>query len=290
VDLSAPIIYNGHTTAGATVTAGGAPSIGTTIDRINVSDIDVAAYLERRALTDGLNASDVYLGGRRVVIDAAVFGSSIAHGWDQLQAFQRAYHPRIAYNADTANLGFLAFKFRQPTTSTASWSAGYIPLQFYLRPIRPVQYTVDRATSGGVGGKGIAFRARAELVARDPRKYAQTATALSITTSAQTVSKLGDYPSFGIVTWSQTAVGAAAFQIVLNSTSISINLSAQSSGSWELNYANRTLKRATSNLMSVLNTEAPTWPELTPGTVDTIYSSTQTGVSGLTLTFYDAFA
>lgn len=289
MDLSAPIIYNGHTAAGNTVTAGGAASVGTVINRITVTDIDVDAYLERRALADGMNASDVFLGGRRAIIDAAVFGSTIAHGWDQLQAFQRAYHPRIAYNADTANLGFLPFKFRQPTTSTGSWSTGYIPLQFYLRPIRPVQYVIDRQTPGGVGGKGAAFRVRAELIARDPRKYAQTATTLAITTSAQTVSKLGDYPSFGIVTWSQTAAGDSAFSIVLNTTSIAINLSAQSSGSWELHYGNRTLKRGTSNRMSVLTTESPAWPELTPGTVDTIYSSAQTGISGLTLTFYDAF-
>jgi hypothetical protein len=290
VDLSAPIIYNSLTISGNTVTSGGAPMTGAAIDRINVSDIDVAAYLERRALTDGLNASDVYLGGRRVVIDAGVFGSTIAHGWDQLQAFQRAFHPRIAYNADTANLGFIAFKFRQPTTSTGIYAGGFIPLQLYLRPTRPVQYVVDRASTGGVGGKGIAFRAHAELVARDPRKYVQTATTLAITTSAQTVVTRGDYPTFGIVTWSQTATGAAAFQIVVNSASLSINLSAQSSGSWELHYANRTLKRGTTNLMSVLNSEAPAWPELSPGSVDTIYSSAQTGVSGLTLTHYDAYA
>jgi len=290
VDLSAPIIYNGHTTAGSTLTAGGVPASGTIVERINVSEVDVAAYLERRALSDGMNASDVFLGGRRVVIDAAVFGTSIANGWDQLQAFQRAYHPRIAYNADTTNLGFLAFKFRQPTTSTGIYAGGYIPLQLYLRPISPVQHVVDRQATAGTGGKGISFRVRATLIARDPRKYVQTATTLAITTSAQTVITRGDYPTFGIVSWTQTAVGSSTFNIVLNSASISINLASQSSGSWSLDFGKRTLKKGTTNMMSVLNTESPVWAELSPGSVDTIYSSTQTGISSLTLTHYDAYS
>lgn len=290
MDFTAPISYNGLTASGLTLASGGSPSVGIVFDRVDISPIDTEAYLDRRAVSDGADATDVYVGVRQVNINAAIYGSTIAHGYDQLQSVLRTFHPRIAFNADTANLGFLAFDFRQPTISTGVWTAGYIPLRLYLRPARPVSYVLDRQPTGGVPSKGVAFRAGILLVARDPRKYAQTASAVSVTTTAQTATNRGDYPTFPIFTWTMTAAGSSIHQIVVAGMAVKINLSAQSSGSFSFDYATRRLTKAGASMASLLDGAVDGFPEIEPGTVTTYETDNATGTSAYTMTYRDAFA
>lgn len=293
MDLSAPIGYNGFTASGLTPQAGGKPSVGTVFDRVDISDIDTDGYLEKRALHDGLNATDVFEGGRRVAIDAAMYGSTKAHGWDQLQAFLRAYNPRIAFNDNSGSLGFANMTFQQPTISTGVWTAGYIPMYMGLRPLRPVRYVIERQQTGGKEGQGLSFRANALLIAKDPRKYAQTATSATVQTTTSTATNNGDYPTFPIISWTMTAVGAANLTFTVGGASIVINMSAQSSGDWTLNYDTHQLV-----LLGIVRPElivsAGAWNEILPGSVTTFSAANVTGLSGggspTLITYHDAWA
>ena len=290
MDLTAPIIYNGLTVSGLTGTAGGSPSVGTVIERINISDMDVHAYLDKRALQDGVDAGDVYIGARTVIIDAAVYGSTKAHGWDNLQAWLRAFHPRIAFNADTANLGFLSMKFRQPTISTAVWTDAYIPLQFYLRPARPASYVVERLPSGGVAGKGLAFQVQSALVARDPRKYVQTAQSILVNSNSQTVPHRGDYPTAPILTWTMTSGGPTALWFQVAGATTTINMTGVSSGTFTFDFGKRTLVDQTGASRASLFTGQPQFNEIPPGgTTVGLFDNTGVGGGGVTLTYYEAF-
>lgn len=292
MDLSAPISYNGLTISGLTQTAGGKPSSGMVIENIDISDVDVDAYLEKRALHDGLNATDIYLGGRRVSIDAGIYGSTKAHGWDQLQAFVRAFNPRIAYNDNSGALGFANFDFRQPTTSTATWAAGYIPLRMGLRPLRPVRYSVSRAASIGGDADGVSFRANALLIAKDPRKYVQTATGpINVDAAVRTATSNGDFPTSPIFSWTMTAAGSASLTLIIDGRSTAINMSGQTSGTWTFDFSTRALSKA-GTLFPQLIVSSTGFPDIQPGTTTTYTRANASGVSNgwIQMTYTDAFA
>lgn len=292
MDLTAPISYNGLTIPGLTLTAGGKPSTGIAIDRVDISNIDVEAYLEKRALQDGVDASDVYLGARRVVIHAGVFGSTRAHGFDQLQSFLRAFNPNIAYGADSANLGFLAFDFRQPTISTAAWTAGYVPMRFYLRPLAPPTYTFDRGPSAGADGAGVSFQVQATLLARDPRKYLQSTISTSITTATQTATYRGDFPTWPTASWTvQTGGDGKTLTIVINGLSYVIGFSGVTSGTFNFNLGTQTLTDTNgTNYMRLLGTFPAIYTPIQSGSTFSYILGGGAAVSNPTIEYREAWA
>ena len=290
MDLSAPIAYNGLTVSGsASIQSSGQPSHGIQYERIDISNADIDSYFERRALQDGMNGSDIYEGARHVTIAAQVYGSTAADGWDLLESFIKAYSPRLAYNADSANLGFLPLTFQQPTTSTANWPLGYIPLQIYARPTRPAAWTVDRDAIGTAHGKGIAFKAAAQLVARDPRRYVQTAQTVLFTTATQTSTHRGDYPVFPIVQWSMTAAGLSNCTFMVANQSVVLDMSAQVSGNYTLDYSKRLLTAAGVNEAALISTATASFQEIQPGG-SPFNVTNSTGMTNATLTYNEAFA
>lgn len=290
--LDQPISYNGITT-GLTTRAGGLPDVGVEITRVRYGDVQADAYLDKRALQDGLDASDVYLSGRQVLIDAAVYGSTEGDLWDRVQDFNHAFNPHIAYDADTAEVGFLPFKFYQATADIASWpSASYpsgIPLQMYLRPLRTPSFVIEKANTGGGGfvGQGAKQLLTVPLIARDPRKYVQTAISSSITTAVKATSYRGDYPSLPIITFSVTATGHSAFTMTIGGKSIVIDLAAVSTGSFTLDFADHTLIDGDGDSRASLMDFAE-FATIEFGT--TFVLANAQGVSNPTLTYYEAFS
>ena len=294
MDLSSPIIYNGFTAAGLTNLSGGRGSVGTVIESVNLSNISADAFLEKRALQDGMDASDVYLGARTVEIVAGVYDSSEGAAWDRLQDFLAAFSPRLAYNADTANLGFLPLKFYQPTGDISTWPTSSfpsgIPLQVYLRPLAPPRYQVRRRLTGGVAEKGLSFEVAVSLVARDPRKYLQTAQTLNVNGSGFTATHRGDYPVFPIVTWTMTAAGGALNVSVAGGT-VAINLTGVSSGSYTFDYAKRSLVNSSGTSFMGLISGSPVYNEIQPGgSAVAIFDNTGLANSRVVFTWSEAFA
>ena len=156
MDLSSGLVsYNGW--ANSLTTRAGAPSDGWQILRANVSPIGVTQYLDKKALQDGMDANDVYENARQINLIVGVYGSTKGSFWDNLQTLLSAFNPTIAYNADTANVGFIALDFFQPTADISTWPTSTyphgIPLRFYGRPAALPRYAIERkATSGGERG------------------------------------------------------------------------------------------------------------------------------------------
>ena len=290
MNLQATITYNSLSINTAARSAGGAPTSGYRVLRFSPEPPPPTGYLEKRALTDGLDAGDVFLGGRTFGLVVQVFGSSEGDFWDKAQDLFAALTPTIAYDADSTNRGFLAFDFSQPTADIATWpTSAYpngIPLRYYMRPSSGPSYVVERGKDNiRDGGHAKAFNT--QLIARDPRKYLQSATVTAeFTTNEQPAVYRGDYWTHPIVTFSLSASGHSAFTLTIGNYSVTINLSAQSSGTFVLNYGERTL-----TLAGVSKSGLITFASYGVVEVGTLYRYVNpTGISSCTMTYREAFA
>lgn len=229
MDLSKTISYNSLTVNGSLApVAGGAGMSGYAVEQVDVTPVDVTQRLDKRALQDGLDAQDVFLGGRHITAIIAVFGSTHGDFWDKAQDLLAAFSPTLAYAADSANLGYLALDFYQPTADIVTWpTSAYpsgIPLRYYCRPMSPPSYVMRRDEQGGAAALGLAKRFSLSLLARDPRKYVQTAETATIGTSTTTQTNLGDYPTPATFTITAGAfTGAMAFTVAGNAFTINVD-------------------------------------------------------------------
>lgn len=293
MDLSADIVYNAFTIAGTSGSAGGVPWRGAVLNAVNVTDVDVDAYYDKRAIQDGIDAADIYLGARRIAIDASVMGSTRGDAFDQLGDLAYAFDPIIAYNADTANIGFLPFQFYQPTADISTWpTSAYpsgIPLQYYARPMQPLRYEIVRDKTGGVASLGLALRATSVLVCRDPRKYLQTQVSSSITTATQTATYRGNYQSWPVITFSMSAAGSSATIFTIGGGTVQINLSTTTTGTFTLDYATRTIKNASDVLITSLFSSSVVQDYRQVKTGSTFAVSATTGFSSCTIAYREAF-
>lgn len=244
MDLTKDIWYNSYTIAGVTRTSGGVPAYGAQLEGVTFSQAEITGYFDKSALKDGMDSGDVYLGRRIIDIRASVFGSSKGDGFDRLQAFLAAFSPRLAYNGNTANEGFAPFNFYTPTADISTWPTSSnpngIPMRFYARPSALPTWSVRRDASGGVAANGIAFDVTAQLVAKDPRKYHQTQTTLTLSTSSQTATPKGDYPTWGAVVVTKSATGGSAtFTIVIGTSTTIVDLSSSTGSTYTLDLEHR---------------------------------------------------
>lgn len=208
MDLAKPISYNSLTINGAlTPVGGGVAMSGYRVDEINVSTVEVAQRLDKRAVADGLDAQDIYLGGRHISAIVSVFGSTLGDFWDKTQDLLAAFSPTIAYSANSGALGFLPLDFYQPTADIATWpTSAYpsgIPLRYFCRPSSLPAFDVERNDSGGSASKGLSKRFRLSLISRQPWKVAQSFTTSTLT---DTWTTRGDSPAYPYVYISATSV------------------------------------------------------------------------------------
>lgn len=285
--FDAPIVYNGWTAA-LTRQSGGRPSAGSLFEAFDPANVQAVGYLDKRALQDGIDAGDVYLGARQFTGIVSVFGSTWGDFWDKTDSFLAAFSPTLAYDADSANLGFLPFDFFQPTANIATWPTSAfpngIPMRYYVRPVAPPGYALRRDDVGGDDGQGLSRRFTLSMVARDPRKYRQTT--VEVTASSATLTYRGNYSSFPTISWTQTTTGSASFRIVIDGHSTTVNLSAQTSGAFVLDYSRRMLTRDGVNRPDLVTATA--WPQVRSGT--TYRRENDTGTSGVTLSYREAWA
>ena len=287
MDLSAAITYNGVTALPPSVSPS-TPRNGIEFESVDISDETVDEYLSRRALQDGMDVSDVYLGMRTVRIQGAVYGTTSGQAFDNLQTVLHGYSPTVAYAADTANKGFLAFAFQQPTISTSVWTAGSIPLQFYLRPLAPPRYTINRARTADTNARGFSIPWSVQMIARDPRKYAQTAQSVILATASSTIiPHRGDYPTLPVITMTITSAGSSAFTVFVDGTSVNVNLSTVTTGVFSLDYSTRKLTDA--NGTSYQSLVTGNFTPIRKGGVQ-CYVTTLTGLSSVTADYREAWA
>lgn len=290
MDLSQPISYNGLTT-GLTTAAGGTPTSGVSVTRVTYNNIGADAFFDKRALQDGLDASDVYLGGRTIELDMAVYGTSQGEAWDQAQRVMRTFSPRYAYDNAPTLLGFRPIQFSQPTADTATWATGYIPLQIYARPTAAPTFSIEQTGIGSpaVPARGGKVLMRAFLIAKDPRKYVQTDISATITTTAQSASHRGDCPTFPIITFSISATGSSVLRFYVGGSFVQLDASTISTGTYSVDFGQHTITKSDGTLRMDLLSQAQAYNAIQPDDTTTYYMQNATGVSSATITYSEAF-
>jgi hypothetical protein len=172
------------------------PITGFKLDQAGYESSPVRGYLDQRALRDGVDYTEPFLGARQVQLAVSVYGETLGDFWDQMDVLAKALSPMP--NSWTTTYGVRPLRFYQPTRSQGSDFPYGIELEMGVRPTGLVQYSATRAMSVGMETGGFSQRVVIPLIAPDPHKRH---------ISLRTVSNVnrGSEPAYAIITGTGTA-------------------------------------------------------------------------------------
>jgi hypothetical protein len=214
MDFNLPITYqiagsstiNLNSIAASEVTTS-APLSGYKVLSASFGDVQLTGYVDKRALHDGVDAADAYLGVKQLSIVCGVFGSSIADFHEKIQALMDASRP--VPREYESNYGFRDLSFSQATIDTTNFTSGYIPMAMKVRPMSVPGFQLTSAQSIGVSAKGFATNVQLNFMAKKPYKFRQTSRSITVSSSSATTT----LPNLG------SAIVFPAFEIVFSTAS-----------------------------------------------------------------------
>ena len=203
MDLSRAVIYRGFNLNGVTQYAPQSKFNGCMIESVRMGNVPGVGWTEKRSLGDGNDASDVYLGTRRVQLSGHIYGRTKAEMFDIQQQLMTVLSPTASYMANPAEYGYNPLYYAVPTLDV-SWMPDGMgdrlrTLYVNVRPLATPSMDIVRDSTGGQDdiGSGIAWSSTLE--AKDPRVYVFPDWELSLYGAgppyAGTFSNRGDYPS-----------------------------------------------------------------------------------------------
>lgn len=173
MDLTQPVQYRGFTLNDPDImlnsvpgVGAGAGLIGCVIDSVQMSDVDVVQFMEKRSQQDGMDAGQPFLGTRRIRMAGTLYNVSRADLYDDLSALRAALSPVLAAREEPLDFGYRPLTFIQPTASE-DWPGGFIPLQVKAMP-RSFDGMFGRDNLGGEATDALAIPWQATFVCRDP--------------------------------------------------------------------------------------------------------------------------
>jgi hypothetical protein len=200
MDLTRPVTYRTVNINDAVVQDGGL-IVGNQITNTEYYGVEAIGYREKRSASDGLDASDVYLGGRTVRISGATYGDTRADFFDRLNDLRAAFSPTSAYLESPGDYGYLPLEFEVPTEDITNWPSGFITQMVRVRPMGTPRVVFQRDRVGGSDTRGFSAEWEQFFEAKDPRIYAQDETityfnaAGNTSSGAGTLNNRGPYPA-----------------------------------------------------------------------------------------------
>lgn len=173
MDLTKAVSYRGLDLNSVSFSAG-LPISGIAIDAVDYHAVEAVGYREKRSLADGLDASDVFLGGRTLRMRGSLYGLTRGDLYDHLHALRAALSPTAAYAESPSDYGYLPLNFEAPTADTINHPLGYIPQMILARPLTVPEFVIVRDHIGGESSLGVSISWSVALEAKDPRIYAQS--------------------------------------------------------------------------------------------------------------------
>jgi hypothetical protein len=146
---------------------------GCVVDSWDFSDIDVVQFMEKKSLQDGMDAGDVFLGGRRLRMAGTLYGKSRGLLTDGFWELRRVLNPILAQRESPADKGYLPLYFSVPTNRQAESPTGDIDLHIRAMP-RSSQVVWQRDQQGGEDSEALAIPWQATFVMKDPTVYSAT--------------------------------------------------------------------------------------------------------------------
>lgn len=199
MDLSRPVLYRGFylndpvnllIQPNGTVAGGIAGSL---LEEADFSDFDVVQFLEKKALSDGMDAGDVFLGGRRLGLAGTIYAATRPLLFDTVQALRAVMSPTLAFRESPADKGYRPLYFSVPTNRVEEYTSGGIDLQMSMMP-RKFTVRYERRQQGSNDALPLAAPWTAILSARDPRILGEVPVDVAFTANASgTWVNRGDY-------------------------------------------------------------------------------------------------
>lgn len=171
MDLTLPVIYRGITLNAARTGPGPIPVSGVRLTQVKYSDVSVHGYTEKKSLSDGMDASDVYMGQRNVDLVGEVFAQNKGDLFDYIDQLRLKFTPTDAYAEDPDKRGYLPLWFQIPTKWTSHWPTGITDRVLYVRPRGQPDHTIEFRAIGGRDNDGFVVPFSVSLEAKDPRFY-----------------------------------------------------------------------------------------------------------------------
>ena len=196
MDLTQPITYRNHDIND--VHAEGDLLAGNQVTMVNYYGVEAVGYREKRSATDGMDASDVYLGGRTIRLTGTLYGVSLGDLYDRKALFVAAMLPTSAYAESPGDYGYLPLEFQVPTLDEENWLDLYIPQMIRARSLGSPSWLIDRDRVGGIDSRGYALDWEHFMEARDPRIYGQSEKITYLSPGGNTSSGTGSILNRGI--------------------------------------------------------------------------------------------
>jgi hypothetical protein len=200
MDLTRPVVYRSFDLNTVSTDDAGVLQ-GCQINRVDYHAIDSVGYREKKALSDGMEASDVFLGGRYVRLSGTLYGANRGDFFDRLEDLRACLLATAAYGESPITYGYLPLTFEDATADVVTWPTGYIAKEMNVRPLNTPQHAIDRDHIGGDEDRGMAVDWACDLEAIDPRIYLQALTttyfnaAGNTSSGSGTVVNRGPYPT-----------------------------------------------------------------------------------------------
>jgi hypothetical protein len=232
LDLSRAIIYRGLDLNGCAQLAPGERLYGSLLGSVQMGNVPGVGWTEKRSLGDGNDASDVYLGPRRIFLTGHLYGRSRAEMFDFQQALLTTLSPTAAYNETPSDFGYNPLYYSVPTLNSdfeeeTEGGVRLRVLRINVRPLATPTVDINRDASGGLEelGSGIAWSS--VLEAKDPRVYVYPDQEVDLTVEESgTFFNRGDYPAPLNVLLVLPSTSADVFHFVGAGTNMHIDIPA----------------------------------------------------------------
>lgn len=157
------------------------------VNFVNLDLVEARNVQDNKAIDDGIEDYDTFLGLREVLISGALVASSETVLTEYAQELRKAFNPRLTQIISAATSGYL------PLTWSETMDGVDYTLRIEAKPSKPPEMDPYEEEAGGLVSYFRCF-----LKARDPRKYDDTITSGSLTsgTSAADIVNYGDYPTY----------------------------------------------------------------------------------------------
>lgn len=186
MDLTRAIRYRGFNLNSIQHDAATRDMKGCEVTRASYHGVVGIGYDEKKALADGFDTGDVYMGKRQIALEGNVYGRNRAEAYDLVQALVERLTPTDAYEENPSNKGFVPLDFyvptlqtealvipagdntMPPTTTIPMFPSGLIHQMLLARPVAQPVIEWGSDVHGGQDADALSVPWQAILEARQP--------------------------------------------------------------------------------------------------------------------------
>jgi len=170
VDLTRAIRYRGFALNTIQFDATTRNMFGCEVTRASYHGTPGVGYDEKKALADGHDTGDVFMGKRMIQLEGNIYGRTRAEAYHQALILVERLTPTDAYEENPSNKGFVPLDFYVPTTSTAAnmFPSGLMHQMLLARPVAQPVIDWRSDVHGGTDTDALAIGWQAVLEARQP--------------------------------------------------------------------------------------------------------------------------